>query len=167
MPARTLTPLPNGITTTRDALLQTVASRYAPVIFTVPDYETVIEVAMVSMGDQEHCDSFARLTDGTRNWDMYARLWVAYALVQPKLAEDANRRIEAEQIATILEDFPKDWIEIVFAKSLEMTNEYRKKRTERERQDAQGGQSVVFPRPGSGRSSLETDSTSSTPPSSP
>jgi hypothetical protein len=167
MATRNLTALPNGLTTSRDELMQTIAARYAPVLYTVPDYDTRVEVAIVSAGDEEHCAAFARSVDGERNWDIFARLWVGYALIQPKLAEDPDRRVEAEKVAAVLEEFPKDWIELIFAKTLEMTNEYRRKRAAREREEARGGTPVVFPRHGSAPSSSATDSASSIPASSP
>jgi hypothetical protein len=167
MPARTLVHTNGAIS--KDALMGVISARYAPQLFSVPDYDTPVQVQMVSAGDEEHCTNYARQANGETDWNMFARIWVAYAVVDPVLIEppNPNRRIQAEQVATFLEDLPKDWIEPVYFKSLEMTHEYRRKRVERERDAARGGQSVVFPRPGSAPSSSETGSTSSTPPSSP
>jgi len=159
MPARTLSP--NGVVTSVDQLNSVMASRYQPKLFTVPDYDTTIEVQMISAGDQEHCANFARMQNGERDWDIYTRIWVAYGIAAPKLVTDPNRRQEAEKIARLLEDYPKDWINLVFQQSLEMTTEYQRKRAERERAAGEGDTSVVFRRPDSGPTSSQTDSTSS------
>jgi len=160
MPARTVSP--NGTIISAEQLMTRIQARYAGVAYDVPDYDTPIRVQAITMGDEEHCADYARQDDGERDWEAYARIWVAYGLAEPKLSEEPNRIVAAEIVADILLGFPKDWVELVFYKSLEMTNEYRRRRADRERELARG-EATVFPSPDSAPSSSETGSESSTP----
>jgi hypothetical protein len=64
----------------RDRLMERFAERFAPEKFEVPDYGTEVAVQMLSAGDQEHCNAFARMPDGSQNTERWIRIWVAYGL---------------------------------------------------------------------------------------
>jgi hypothetical protein len=152
MATKTITP--NGVSTV-DQIFALVEDRYAPQRFEIPDYPgSVVEVQMLSSGEEEHANMYARMADGSRNSDAFIRIFVAYALASPKLAEDKDKRVQAEKIAALLERFPTDWMTPIFRKAYDMTTEYQQKRQERERE----GDKVVpfFPRVSSGRLSLQT-----------
>jgi len=153
------TVLPNGVSTPEQIFAQ-INERYAPVRYEVPDYDHVVELTMLTAGEEEHCQQYARMADGSRNSDAFVRLYVAYALVEPKLAEDRNKRVQAEKVAAVLEGFPSDWLSPVFLKANELTVAYAKKRQEREREGSDGNMSF-FPKRTSAPSSSGTDSGSS------
>lgn len=157
----TRTIMPNGISTV-EQIFARIEERFAPERFEVPDYpDTVVEVQMLTSGEEEHCNAYARMADGTRNPDAYLRIYVAYALASPKFAEDKNPRVEAEKVATILERVPTDWITPIFRKAAEMTTAYQQRRQERELEGLNA--LPFFPRRVSEPASSPTDSTSSPP----
>jgi hypothetical protein len=152
---------PNGVSSV-EQIFARVEERFAPEKFEIPDYEgTFVEVQMLNAGEIEHCDGFARMADGTRNWDAFIRIFTAYALAAPKLATDKDPRVEAEKVAAILERFPRDWFEPIYNKAMEMTGAYNVRRQQRE----QEGRNTLpfFPKRASAPASSGTDSTSSPP----
>src|SRR6516162_10426478 len=99
MATNTKSPVLAHHVTSVDALNTLFEQRFAPVTFTVPDYEnSVVEVRMLNAGEEEHASSFAREPDGSRNNDRYMRMYVAYGMVNPLLAEDRDARVQAEKI---------------------------------------------------------------------
>jgi hypothetical protein len=149
----------NGASTEEVATLERLAAvinqRLAPVKFEIPDYDLTVEVQMLRSGDQEHCQDYAQKEDGTRNVELYVRIYVGYALVSPLLAKDRNRRIQAEKVAALLEEYPSDFYAPIFSRAWDLTNEYQLRRAEREKQNSESGN--VFPSSDSAPSSSQTD----------
>jgi hypothetical protein len=157
MATNTKSPVLAHHVTSVDALNTLFEQRFAPVTFTVPDYEnSVVEVRMLNAGEEEHASSFAREPDGSRNNDRYMRMYVAYGMVNPLLAEDRDARVQAEKIAAILERAPSDWISPIFRQIWDMTYEYTVKRMERQRRGGVDGP-TFFPKPASAPASSQTD----------